>query len=284
MKTYYFITKKNLTIPLYPFFPLYNDKIAENYLKDIINKSDLLLKIKKISNFDFLKGTYLIASNVYSNNYSHYTIQIFSSLLLAKDYNLFSKKIKVIFPKLTNFQKQLLNLFIEAYGEISYIEMPEVSHKAIIIEHAIFTNTLFSFIPNYSLLKSFRLFKEKIINKNKKSKNLKIYISRKDSKIRIAVNEDEVIHFFKKNNFSILELSKYSVRDQISLFHYAKVIAGAHGAGGINLLYSNNGVYFIEYFSEARISNCHAKIAKEKECFYSGTINKAINKNLGQDF
>ena len=45
------------------------------------------------------------------------------------------------------------------------------------------------------------------------------------------VNNNKVIEFLKNKNFKILKLSKYSISDQVSIFHNCKKIIAPHGAG-----------------------------------------------------
>lgn len=79
----------------------------------------------------------------------------------------------------------------------------------------------------------------------------KFYIGRGDanpniSKLRLILNEKEVIDNLSKHNFKIINLSDYSFKDQIKLFFNAKKIVGLHGAGFANLTFSNSELKILE--------------------------------------
>ncbi len=79
----------------------------------------------------------------------------------------------------------------------------------------------------------------------------KIYIDRKDSvsnnrNLRSIINENEVKHVLKKNNFKILSLSNYTFEEQIRIINSAKVIVGLHGAGFANFCFCEPNTKVVE--------------------------------------
>lgn len=79
----------------------------------------------------------------------------------------------------------------------------------------------------------------------------KVFISRKDSKIRACLNEDEIFDtLFKPYGFKRYELAKLSFLEQVALFNQAKIIVGPHGAGFTNIVFCQPGARIIELFQE----------------------------------
>lgn len=78
----------------------------------------------------------------------------------------------------------------------------------------------------------------------------KVFISRKDSKLRQVMNEDEVFAVFEKQGFVRYELAHMSLLEQIALFNNAEMIVGFHGSGLTNILFCDPGTRIIEIFQE----------------------------------
>lgn len=76
----------------------------------------------------------------------------------------------------------------------------------------------------------------------------RIFISRKDSQVRRATNEDSVIEILQAKGFKSYELTKLSFIQQLQLFSSAEMIIGAHGAGLVNTLFCQEGTKVIELF------------------------------------
>lgn len=76
----------------------------------------------------------------------------------------------------------------------------------------------------------------------------KVFISRKDSNLRIAKNEDEVFALFEQHGFVRYCLSQMPYLEQVALFYQAEVIVGAQGSGLLNILYCKKDITIIEIF------------------------------------
>lgn len=89
----------------------------------------------------------------------------------------------------------------------------------------------------------------------------RIFISRKDSKVRQMINEDEVFALFETKGFERYDLSSLSIMEQIMLFQNAEMVVGCHGAGLTNILYCNPHTLIIELF-QARGSSTYCYISQ----------------------
>ncbi|MDJ0531482.1 MAG: glycosyltransferase family 61 protein [Xenococcaceae cyanobacterium MO_207.B15] len=65
-----------------------------------------------------------------------------------------------------------------------------------------------------------------------------IFISRKKAKTRRIVNEDELIEKLSRLDFVAYTLEDMSFADQVRLFSQAKIIVSPHGAGLVNMIFS----------------------------------------------
>lgn len=89
--------------------------------------------------------------------------------------------------------------------------------------------------------------------RNSTTKGLKrLYISRKGSRWRDVVNEDEVVALLEKAGFTRIKLERYSFADQIRLFHEAEFVVGPHGAGLTHLAFCNEGTRVVEIGTPVR--------------------------------
>ncbi len=76
----------------------------------------------------------------------------------------------------------------------------------------------------------------------------KIFISRRSAKKRKIANEDEVFELFKEYGFVRYDLENLSVLEQVALFNNADIVAGEHGAGFTNIIFSQPATKILEIF------------------------------------
>jgi len=80
-----------------------------------------------------------------------------------------------------------------------------------------------------------------------------IIINRRNASQRKVINIDKILKRFSNFNFEVVFLEDLSFQNQIQLFRSSKVIIATHGAGLVNLLYSENPIV-IEFFPSNRTS------------------------------
>jgi hypothetical protein len=152
-------------------------------------------------------------------------------------------------PKLVYAQSSPLNRWILSKTETSAVTVPKwVSVRSLTF---ITKGRDLGFIhpQNIEKLRSFALEYENN-NKNQKSK---IYVSR--SKTRRALPSEVLIEkYMETNGFLIVYAEELSFDGQIRIFSNAAVVVGAHGAGLIHALWSEN-CHLIEISTE-NINRC----------------------------
>jgi hypothetical protein len=89
----------------------------------------------------------------------------------------------------------------------------------------------------------------------------RIYISRRDAKIRFVSNESELAGVLSEFGFVTFVMSDLSLAEQIDLFSSAECIIGPHGAAFSNLAFSRAGSTFIEFYARGHYNPCFNRIA-----------------------
>jgi hypothetical protein len=85
--------------------------------------------------------------------------------------------------------------------------------------------------------------------------NLRLFVTRTDNENRHIVSMAALGPYLSKHGFTIINLAALAVEEQIELFRKSEVIAGPHGAGLTNLIFSTNtSLKIIEIFPSNFIS------------------------------
>lgn len=142
-----------------------------------------------------------------------------------------------------------LNKVIEPCDDMIYIQADELIVPSMVTSIISAEHPMASYCPEWLL----NYLRDRLIPIAQQTTTLqhypeKIFISRKDAGARQIINEDEVFHLFEQKGFEQCIVSDLSFLQQILLFHNAKVIVGAHGAGLINILFAQPGARVIEIF------------------------------------
>jgi hypothetical protein len=68
----------------------------------------------------------------------------------------------------------------------------------------------------------------------------KLYVTRRNAKVRRLVNEVEVADYLTDRGFEVVALEERPFREQVQLFAEAEVVVAQHGAGLTNLLFAQS--------------------------------------------
>jgi capsular polysaccharide biosynthesis protein len=88
----------------------------------------------------------------------------------------------------------------------------------------------------------------------------RLYISRKTG--RKMSNEASLLDGLAERGFEIVYLEDLSLPQQITLFQESAVIAGPHGAGHANIIWSSPGTRLLEVFHPSWMHPCYALISE----------------------
>lgn len=100
------------------------------------------------------------------------------------------------------------------------------------------------------------MIRERLINAipNELDSPSRIYVSRRNSRSRKVVNEDEVIISLKKLGFAAVELDNASLTQQIKLFRNCEILVSIHGAALANSVLMPKGSKVIELYPKLVIT------------------------------
>jgi capsular polysaccharide biosynthesis protein len=218
-----------------------------------------------------IKGTVLslLTGGGGNNNYWHWLFDVLPRIELSKLRKNSEYVTHYLFPNLeTKFQRETLDLLeIKKDQRLSSKIFRHIAaDKLIITSHPHVLNDVDE--KNETIPVWIIKFLQNSFLKKIKSKSFpkKIYIDRKDSKFnlkqtRAINNEEEVVNCLNKKGFKKISLSEHSFIDQVSIFNNADIIAGLHGSGFSNIVFSKKGVKVLEFKSE-KTGNVIKNLAK----------------------
>lgn len=188
-----------------------------HWLFDSISRLLIILKKKKVNNFDYL----------YVPSYKYrYQKEIF-------------KYLKISSKKIISSEK---NKYIEG-TEIICTNHP-FQHRFDKISKPIISELRNTFLK-FGSFSRVKYYDKIFIERDYSEFNLKDDLSKYRNN-RILINNDEIKNFLKKNGFKSFKFNNLSFADQIKLFSKAKIIISMFGAELSNLIFCNKGTKVIE--------------------------------------
>jgi len=121
------------------------------------------------------------------------------------------------------------------------------------------TKSSFGEYVNPTLIKKLADAARNITNKGPKEK---LFISRSDSSKRSNSSENTLEKNYISKGYRPVVLSNLSVIEQVSLFRQASAVAGMHGAGFVNLVWSEPGVEVEEFYLSSHFNACYHSICE----------------------
>jgi len=237
-----------------------NGELKESSFNVVLKKGTPRL-IKKI------KGRVLsLIQGASGSNYSHWLLEILPKIKMYSENYDINDLSHIYTPKLETFHKETLSVLnLKKIGFISseihrHIEADEL----VTVDHPYyFSGTILEqnqFLPEWVL----DWIRNTYIKFAKECEiSDKIFIDRKDSKNlhNQIINNDEVLNYFSKKGFKTYRLEKLNFFEKIYLFNNAKIIAGVHGAGFSNLVFSKPSTQIIEIKTKNNPNKIYEKIS-----------------------
>jgi hypothetical protein len=208
------------------------------------------------------------------NNYGHWLIDVLPRIFLLKESGLFDTVDWFIVPNYAHdYHKDSLKMLgIDEHKIINGQLVHHLQADTVIASTAPRGKRSF-LIPDWVTNLHRKYFLTEEILDDKPSPAL-IYISRKDSKLRIVTNEDSVINVLKADGFETILSSKLSFKEKINLFYKAKIIVSASSAGLGSLFYANSQGKLLEIFSQGFVHTHYYNMAKSVGMNYYYLISK----------
>jgi len=264
---------------------IYNHYLDTMYLGAWIFK---LLKVPK----KYIAGKVAVISCGTPSWIVHWTVDVLGKLIMLQDSGIEYDYLYVPFDK--KFMKETLLLLGVDSSKIidascwSHIQAEELivpsytaNRQVYTDDRSIIKNSLSFFYRDWVVQYLRTKFLSFASNLNMTFPE-KIFISRNDASHRIIINEDEVFAMFEKKGFKRYCLSELSLLEQVALFAQAKIIAGAHGGGFVNLLYSQPGTKIIEIF-QYRIDIAFFCLAQDLMLDYRYIITQGQDAGVGHN-
>lgn len=102
--------------------------------------------------------------------------------------------------------------------------------------------------------KEYHYMRDHLCPQHKEAGKRRIYIKRE--KTRRILGEEEFLPVLREQGFEIFDDTPRSLDEQMDFFHGAEIIAGAHGAGQVNMLWANPDVKMLEARDAGLWLNC----------------------------
>ena len=192
-------------------------------------------------------------------NFAHWLLEALPRLALLKE---FPSDTKILVPgELMPFQIQTL----EWMGVLERSRKTDEQH--LLIENYWFSSPP-SIIVSYSpyavsfLRNTFLLFAEE------NGETPKRFFLRRSGPLRNIANEEEVLEFFERRSWAIIDTAELTMAEQIQYFSQAEAICGIHGAGFTNCVWCKPGCKVLELFADNYLSGCYEWICDVVQAKY----------------
>jgi capsular polysaccharide biosynthesis protein len=186
------------------------------------------------------------------DNYSHWVLRSLLKLWLVDGEPALRELPWVVASQLTAFQREYLDLLAVPESRLLRVPQGEVLHF-----RRLYVPT--QMLGNRGFLDGVRWLRGKLsaFLCPPSEASERIYVSRADQPRRRLVNEDEVFEALAPLGFRRVALTGMAVQDQAALFSRAHCVAGPHGAGLTNLVYSQAGARVVEIGSTNILKQNH---------------------------
>ncbi|MDR2745644.1 MAG: glycosyltransferase family 61 protein [Desulfovibrio sp.] len=249
-------------------------------LNNIITKREIIKIGKSVAQ---------ISLNGLENNYGHHLIEYLSRYWLLRESGI--KPDYYIMTKTEKFQQQWLDLLDIDINRIipsdtrvliqaKNLIVPSLTNNWKPIHYRGYEGYAKQWIPSWLIT----CYREKFLPDFLRKINLRtggcakrIYISRGAAERRKILNEDELLPILKRNKFEICILENLDVKEQINLFIEAEIVAGVHGAGLGNIIFTDKNTKVMEIFSQYYLDYAFRVLATCLGIHYNYIVGQSIN-------
>lgn len=235
--------------------------LGKSYLRSLFS----LLKLRKKTHF--IDALYV--SNSGSNNFFHWFLDVLQKIecLQQLNKNTSLDRYPIIIPYRLN--SSYVQLTLKAFNIKFYNQNKD---ELITVENLIF---LPDAAPTGNYRKELVLLLQKRLRKLWISKNptttdvKRIYITRKNAKIRRIVNENDIYPLLEQNGFHIIDFDLLGFERQVELAIDCEILISLHGAGLTHMLWMRNAGKVLEIRARGdAINNCYFSLASDLDHAY----------------
>ncbi len=184
----------------------------------------------------------------------HGIVEDLSAILLLREQG---HEFRILVDGRNQWMLGLLALFLPPSVEV--IRAPAGSWIEAADEMLIVTKSAFGEFVHPQLLEALRRAARRIPGRSPLGSRL--FISRADTPNRAHGSEDQLAAPFVERGFNRVRLSELSVGEQVLAFQHATDVAGLHGAGFTNLVWSQTQVRIDELYSPQYYNSCYVCLA-----------------------
>ena len=240
------IEKISNVLLLKNFVAIYPQKALKHTLFDNLTTKHRL-SILKYSFFSTIKNilkfktsnekNLFLIFNLWSTGYHHFITETLLKLIIFKKE---LQNVTLLTPanspnfvndafKLLDIKSVAVHEGLTLYKELNIIENPN---------SGLFNPSHLKILQN-----EFKQFQNLSAKKN-------IFLTRRKSRSRKILNEQEIYNFLDENSFSVIETDDMSFLEQVKLFSNAKILISSHGAGLTNMVFMPQNSIIIELMPE----------------------------------
>jgi len=227
---------------------------------------EMMLKPRRHSSVTDTRDTVVIPCPPAS--YFHWMFEVMPSLIHAS--KRFPNALLLLYPDRPDYVSQSLLLWL---GEAQYARRVIESEVPLQVGRAAFLTmpSASGFVRPSDALMIRDLFLGTLQGGAGASPGRKIFISRRGSKARTISDIDQLEDEHARQDFKILRLEELPWRDQVLAFSTATHVAGLHGAGFSNIIFSPQNCHIQEIFPQGYTNDCYARLASGLGLGYIGT-------------
>lgn len=199
-------------------------------------------------------------------NYYHFMVETTVLMRHVIAHALSSEnRIKVlVHPETRENEKVLKTHLLRECPGLSFetVNENERIYAKTLLQHRLHTNCSFRSPSRSSDLKQISDIYRQAYNAPQQEHIYKIYISRKDARVRKISNEHLLVEKLRDLHFKIVAPGQLSLRDQVCLFSQARCIVGTHGAGLANLIFMKPGGRVVEIFGNDYVQGAYMWLSR----------------------
>jgi capsular polysaccharide biosynthesis protein len=234
-----------------------------NFVEDQIADTGKLLRKVFFFHFKlFTKRKSIVLIDSWSSGYFHWIADVLPKLYLLR--NELGSWDVILPKKLNHFQEESLQLFnLKNTKSLESWQVgicPQLHLMKLPWQSGFFDNDVYNSMSKWIVDETLKLHQDSTeINVLEY-----IFVSRQNALSRRILNFADLLPVLNEFKFFTPDISCMGVFDQVTLFSKARVIAGAHGAGLVNMMFMPAGSIVIEFRNSYPVgNNTYERLAKK---------------------